>query len=114
MAETRNTRPKGMPYNPSETLPMQALTNVSERQQVGIEAIQEAIQASPEVVANGYRVTKDSAMRAVLEAGIVAKAADLGIDLDTRTSQAQGAFDEWLADDENAEAYSAWDAARRA
>lgn len=108
----RNNRPAGMPYDPScsETTPF--MVPLTERQHALIEVVQRKLRTSPAVVALGASVTKSSAARSIIEAGIRALAAEHGIDIDAAVSAAQADYDEWAADEEHAIAAKAFRAAQ--
>lgn len=95
--DARNTRPKGMPYNPRHTSVSPFVQNFSEGDLAALEVIRKAIALSPEVRKKGYSVNKTSASSAIYQAGLVALAAELGVNIDAALATEQDAFDAWDA-----------------
>jgi len=93
-----------MPYDPSVKEVTQHVVFVSERQLTILDAIKDALSVSPAVVALGASITKQSAARSVFESGLIAKADELGIDIDAVLAREQAAYDEWVAVEGNAQA----------
>ncbi len=108
----RNTRPPKCPWNPSSRSFEVVMITLPESAHASIDAIQDALQAKPDVLAQGFTINKGATARAIFLAGIKALAADNGVDIEKHLAAEQAAYDSFYA--KNGAAVDAWIARRAA